>query len=394
MTPEETFDFDSIATGISFTEPEAQKTEEESEEQEITEEQDKPADDDAPNFEKPQRKQKQDKQESLAALKKRLESEQEKNKGFTELFQEHTPDSIKPLFDFITSKIEGPVTTEAVTELINEIQEKDRQIDELNNKFQETEKKVNDLDIRYSDSFKSKYEQPYRDSAQALTLEFANVDPDGKLIGPKSTEHFDKFLKDNVDSLVEDGTKVKGALVQFAKLYKEETGEDASLPTFSSLMSSLRSFKKSRNDMKDAYENWQTKKAESEREHQTRQAEEQEKLQKQTKKERSNLASKAYREFDHDSYDFIEDSELQSFFKEEFQFGEKIFAGESVPPYDELIIRGVESRLWRKHGSRLKELLELEAKVKAGSKNGLKGQDMEDINFKGKDDVHFLDKRF
>src|SRR5690606_595407 len=112
-----------------------------------------------------------------------------------------------------------------------------------------------------------------------------------------------------------------------------------------------------REKMDEAFTNWKSKKQEEEQRSMAEQEQQNEFLQKKTKRERNTLATKAYREFDFDTFDFVDESEVSDFFREEFREGEKIFAGEKVPPYDAMLTRGVKARLWDKFGPRLKELM-------------------------------------
>lgn len=309
--------------------------------------------------------------ESFNEIRKARDEAIKEASQFKQLFEGFDkPDVVKPIVEFIKDIANGPVTEDVIVSFLDEVKNKDQEIIELKSKLEEQEKTVNELDVRYSSEFKEHYEKPYRQAAEDLFLEFANVTDDKKVIGPKSTKKFNDFLL-NINDI--DGRSVKSALQAFAKEYREETGEEAVLPTINSLMSSLRSFHSNKEKLNEAVSNWKIKKQETQRQYEIRMEQEREALERKSKRERTTLASKAYSEFDFDSIDFIEEDEVKGIFNKEFQAYENILKGEAVPPYNELLTRGVKANLFDKLIPRLKELMEKESKQKKDERSGLPG---------------------
>lgn len=322
-----------------------------------------------PSFKKQQTK--KTKEESISELRKQRDEARISAKIFTETFGETPPVVIKPLVELATELIDGPITENAVNVVITELKTLKEENESLKAKIEEKENKISEIDVRYSSQFKEKYETPLKEASDSLFLEFAKISPDNTIIGHKSTSAFHKFLVESNDI---DGVKVKSALTKFAEDFKQETGEDISLPSVTSIMSSLRVFKKAQKDMHEAFANWKTKKEEDEKISQTKAIEQEELRKKNAKRERISMASKAYQSFNHDDIDFIEDKEVELLFKEEFQFGEKIIQGEDIPSWDTVIQRGVKARLFDKILPKIKELIAFKKAVDEGDRNGIKGQ--------------------
>lgn len=316
------------------------------------------------------KKGKETKDESVANLRKQRDEARLSAKAFTETFGETKPEVIKPLLELASEIVDGPITVESITTFISELKSKDETINELKKTIEGQERKIDDLDVRYSPTFEKQYKKPYEDAGQNLFLEFATVDEDKKIIGPKSTKSFNDYLLglENID-----GVEIKANLQKFVKSFKEETGEDPSIPTMNSLMSSVRSFHKAKADMQEAYSNWKNKKKHSQEQSIIETEKEREVINQRNARERKRLLSKAYQEFDFDEYDFVDEKEAESLFREEFAMGEKLMKGEDVPSYDKMIERGVKARLFDKFASRIKELIELEKSVEKGERNHIAG---------------------
>lgn len=306
-------------------------------------------------------------EESAKALREQRDQLQQNLQVIKDVFGEADPSAFKPFVEFILDRSEGVVTPESIQEILQEIQSKDEKISEFQVKLDEKEKYVSELDIRYSEEFKTQYLKPAEEAQSSLLLEFATISPDGKIIGPVSTRKLIDFLTKTPDL---DGIKVKGSIEAFRKEYKEETGEDPAISGFTSIMNSLREYQSKNEKLQSAYENWSEEKKKSQEQSALQAEQEREASAKRNKRERSNLSTKAFREFDID--DFMDESEVQSFFKEEYDKGEKIFNGEDIPPYDQMISRGVKARLWDKYKSKLKELIDLEKLVKKNTDSGIR----------------------
>lgn len=329
----------------------------------------------------PAKKQAQTREESIAALRKKADEEANKNKAFTEVFGEISPTAIKPVIDYVSTLIEGPITLEAVNEILTNHKGLKEENEKLLIQLQEKEKKVNELDIRYSDEFATDYQKPYEEALETLFLEFAQVGEDRNIVGPKSTTKLNEFIV-SLNGKDIDAKIVKSALNVFAKEYKEETGEDAVIPSIAAMMTSIRTFDGKRNKLREAYENWSVKKKESEQQRLVESERSQSEREKALERERKSLASKAYNTFNFDEVPFLDPVEAQTFFREEYQFGEEIRQGK-VPPYDDFIKRGVESRLWNKWKGKIAELIKLEEKLEESERSGLPGSDTIDNKNKG-----------
>jgi len=309
-------------------------------------------------------------EQSIATLRKQRDEFAEKNKGFTELFGESSPNIIKPVYDFLTEIAEGPITETAVQTFIEEHKQFKDRVAELEAKLEEKDKVITEVDIRYSDEFKRDFDEPYKAAAQELFLEFANVQGQ-EVIAPIATKAFNDFLLGKPDA---NGVEVKGEMAKFVAAYKRESGEDPVVPSITSIMNALRGFKDKATKLHDAYTNWSVKKKETVQKRMADQQIQTEATNKALAAKRKELAGKAFREFDLESTPFVEAKEIESFVREEYKLGEEIREGK-VPEYDEFIKRGVEARLWQKYGKRITELMELEESVNKGERNDLPGSD-------------------
>lgn len=326
--------------------------------------------DDGPKFVREPKKQ-VTKEDNLAILRKERDEAREQSKKFTETFGDHSPEVIKPILDLLIERADGPITPDLVTDVLNEFKISGKKLSDLQLELQAKEKKVSELDIRHSDEFKKKFQVPYETAINDLVFEFANVTVDGdKIIAPAATDEFKEFLLSNPEL---GGIKVKGALQQFAKRYKEESGEDAVLPTINSLMTSLRNFSTKRLAMKDAFDNWAVEKKKQQELSQAESEKTREHQEKALRRSRTELASKAFREFPLDDIPFLEEKEIEGMFQTEYAFGEDIRQGKNVPGYDLFLKKGVDAQLWNKYYPELVELRKFKEDVEKGDRSGLPG---------------------
>lgn len=298
-------------------------------------------------------------EESNGILRKKLDQAESELKTFKEKFSSVPAEAITPYIEYLEKVNDGVIDADAAKKVIEEIEAKDVEIVELRQKLEEKEKRVSEIDVRYSDEFKSKYEEPYKAAANTMLLEFASVSPDKKLIAPNATKKLHDYLAQNSDKI--DAMEVKAKLQEYKQDFKEETnGEDVSLPSVTSMMQSVRAFNKAKSDMHEAYTTWGSKKKQDQEQRLAEEERQRDLAYKAGRRERSTLASKAYKDYDIDTYDFIKEDELKEIVQEEFKFGEKVMQGADVPPYDTLITRGVNSRLWEKHRDNYLRLLKEE----------------------------------
>ena len=250
---------------------------------------------DEPEFSAPAKKSsKPDKEESIATLRKQRDEYKSKLEEYEN--SEININSLKPIVEYLQENNEGVIDEETVEAIVTEIKSKDDEIKQLKDDLAERDKKIAEIDIRYSDDFKSTYEKPYLDAAQSLLVEFATVTKDKKIIAPNATKKLHNALMDGAGELA--AVDVKALLLEFKKEYEEESGEEANLPTVSSLMKSLREFGSAKATMKDAYENWSTKKEENSKKTAAEKQREQEEYAKASKRERTKLFNRAYKSFD------------------------------------------------------------------------------------------------
>lgn len=320
---------------------------------------------DEPNFTKEKKKEKPSKEDSVVALRKQRDELQERVKAYEDTGI--NINSLKPILDYVSESADGVLDEDTAKVIVQEIKSKDEEIASLKETLQEKDKKIAEIDIRYSDDFKTKYQEPYVQASESLLLEFASITPDKKIVAPKATKALHDSLIEKSKELT--AIDVKAMLSQYAKDFEDESGETASIPTINSLMKSLRDFSNARESMKEAYDNWSSiKKQESDKSMVDREKESEE-IQRHKKRERSKLFSKAFQEFDLDALDFIDEDAAKETFNEEYKFIEKIIADpDKAPGHDELITRGVKSRLWDKHLDNYKRLLALEKEISKGRK--------------------------
>lgn len=325
---------------------------------------------------KPDEKKKEEgkkgREESIADLRKARDEAVGESKKYKEVFGDADVALFKPLIETIQEQVDGPLTPEAVSEIIEGYKSKDERIAELEEQLQNQDKTINELDVRHSPEFKKKYEAPYLEAGQNLFIEFANLNENKEILGPNSTKSFHDFLTGKIDEL--DATSVKAELLKFSKAYKAETGEDPELPTISSLMTSIRHFREKRDDMRQAYGTWKETKEKAKLSQQAEEEKNREFLTKKNKRERKNLATKAYQSFNHaDVEDFVGDEDLTKLFQSEYKKGEDLFDGKEMPSYDFMIQRGVKSELFDKMLPELKRLKALEKEWEAKEREGLPG---------------------
>jgi hypothetical protein len=300
------------------------------------------------------------KDDSIATLRKQRDELASKVKQYEESGID--PQVIKPILDLITDSSDGVLDQSTVEAIVTEIKSKDKEINDLKEALQSKDQRIAEIDIRFSDEFKTKYEEPYKQSAQSLLLEFASITDDKKIIAPVATKKLHDALVEKSGELT--AIDVKAMLGSFAKEFEEESGEQASIPTINSLMSAIRAFDKSRKDMQGAYQNWSTKRKEEEDKLHAEEEQNRDLLSKKEKRERIKFVNKAFKEFDFDSHDFLEEDKIKESFNEEYEFIEGIYNNpEKAPTHDVLISRGVKSRLWDSHLENYKRLIELEKEI-------------------------------
>lgn len=308
-------------------------------------------------------------EESLAALRKQRDAADTSLKVFKETFGDNPPQLIKPLFDYVTEISNGPITESTVTDFLAEHKSLKEDNDRLVKRLQEKEKIVNEVDIRYSDEFKNDFDLPYKEAAQTLFLEFANLDGE-TVLAPSATKKFNDFLLAKPDSTA---LEVKSQLNTFVKEFREESGEDPIVPGVSALMESLRGFRDKAVKLNQAYTNWSETKKQRQTDKLTQSQAQKEEQDKTLSKQRKELAAKAYRDFDLDSIPFVDEKEVETFVREEYQLGEDIRDGK-VPPYDEFVKRGIKTRLWDKYSKQLAELIDFKEKYDKSERSGLEGE--------------------
>jgi len=339
-------------------------------------------DDDEPDFKTKEKKKevksdkkeesKKGREESIADLRKARDEAIGQSKKYKEVFGDTDVSLFKPLIDTIQEQVDGPLTPEAVSEIIEGYKSKDARIAELEEQLQNQDRTITDLDVRHSPEFKKKYENPYREAGENLFIEFANLNENKEILGPNATKAFHDFLTSKVDEL--DATSVKAELVKFSKAYEAETGEKPELPTISSLMTSIRHFREKRDDMREAYSNWKETKEKTKLSQQAEEEKNREFLTKKNKRERKNLATKAYQSFNHDDLEgLVNDDEVTGLFQSEYKKGEDIFDGKEVPSFDFMIQRGVKSELFDKMLPELKRLKALEKEWEEKEREGISG---------------------
>lgn len=318
---------------------------------------------DRPSFTKdsntpPAKGQKPNKDDSIEILRTQRDEYKTKLEEITTKVGD--PTLVTSLVDYVATIVDGPITKDKIETVIGQLKAKDDAIKALTEERDNHASKLRDINIRFSKEFQDQYEKPILDAQQDMLWSFATADSgkQGESLAPVATRKlFDKFFKE-AHQLTP--AQVQLALREYSAEFKKETGgEDYIMPPINSVMASIRGLTKLRTEAKVAYDTWESKKQEAARELQSKQAIQDEALSRQTRKERINLASKAYREFDHDSVAFMEEAEVEKLFNEEFDFGENLFKKEGkIPPYNELIQRGVKARLWDLHAAEFKEFLE------------------------------------
>lgn len=364
--------FEELNSGLGL--PKKEGINDNSEDQEEEEEKQEEKQEEKPNFTPEPKKKKATKEESIQALRAQRDELSSKLKSIEESIGSSF-DVITPLVSFIQERSNGPITQDVVSSILEDYNNSNVKLTELQSKLQEKESKIKDFDIRQSEEFKTTYQQPYEDAWQGLYYEFANLNPsDNSTIGQKSTESLMNALTSQESSQLQ-AKDVAILLRKFSADYKSETGEEpTNLPSVTSLLKAQREFIGKRNQIQKAYTNWHQEKEEAKNRAMADQEQQTQLLQAKAKRERVQFATKAFREFDRDEVDFIDDKTLSSFFDEEFSFSEEIIAGgKDIPTHDVLYQRGVKSRLFDHILPKYKELLELEDKVNSGKRTEIKG---------------------
>lgn len=366
--------FNELNSGLGLPSKEINVNSEEDTETEEKEEEEVEENKDKPNFTPEPKKKKVTKEESIQALRAQRDELSTKLKNIEDSLGSSF-DVITPLVSFIQERSNGPITQDVVSSILEEYNNSNTKLTELQAALQEKESKIKDFDIRESDEFKTTYQQPYEDAWQGLYYEFVNLNPsDNSTIGPKSSEAFMNALTDK-DSGQLQAKDVAILLRKFSADYKAETGEEpTNLPSVTSLLKAQREFLGKRAQIQKAYTNWHQEKEDAKKKAMADQEQQTQLLQSKAKRERVQFATKAFREFDRDEVDFIDDKTLSSFFDEEFSFSEEIIAGgKDIPTHDVLYQRGVKSRLFDHILPRYKELLQLEERVNSGKRTEIKG---------------------
>lgn len=317
---------------------------------------------------------KKSKEESNGILRKQRDEYKKAAEGYQTIFGEHPPEVLKPVWDFVAENIDGGVvSSDTVIQTIESLRSLKEENEQLKGELQQKDLTIEKLDIKSSPAFESKYVKPYKEAHNDLFLEFANVGPDSKVIGAASAQAFLNFITDPKGEEL-DGIKMKAAMKQYAESYKQETGEEASLPSVSDLMKSYRSFLSKRSAMNDAYTNWGVKKKEDEERLTVEQQQQQEMRERQSKRLRSDLVSKAFREFPFDAVEkVVDEKEIQAIFREQYQVGENILEGKQAMTYDQVMTAYVKAKLFDKLQPKIKEWIELEESEKEGARNHLPG---------------------
>lgn len=377
----EFFNFDDDKPNLEKQQQQQKLQEEEAEKQRLLEEetlkqQQSKNDDDEPNFsrEKKEEKKGPSKEESNAILRKQRDEATAAKEAFSKIFGDSNPEVVKPLWDHLQETVEGGVVTpDTVTQWLETQKSLKEENDRLASELAAKDATIEKLDIKSSPVFEKTYVQPYKQAHDDLMVEFATIGSDKKIIGEVSTKAFMDFLT-NPENATLDGIGMKAALRQYGEQFKKETGEDPTATSVTDMMKAFRNFQSKRKEMHDAYSNWGAKKKEDEARLIAEQEANEELNQKRSKRLRSDLASKAFREFPFDDFkDVVPDKEIESMFKEEFEKGEQILAGKSTITYDGVMQQYVKARLLDKMLPRMKELLALEAKLKANERSGLPG---------------------
>lgn len=288
---------------------------------------------------------------------------------------------LAPLTAYLSEHLEGVVTEEKVTDLLNGIKGSQTKLTEYETKLKETTGKLREVNIEFDPEFQRDYIAPWQEAQNTLFIDFATVVPDGegktKVIGMESA----KKLYDSLTKAPEkmDAGQVKALLLEYVNDYKKETNEDpVGLPTPTQLMGSLRNFTEKRNKMVNAHQTWEQEKETSKKRTALQEQESTKALTEKQQRERGRLAQTAFNNFPFKDFEgIIEEKDIESYFDEEYALGENIFnpkKKEDVPSWDALLTRGVNARLAPILLEKLKALHEdnkiLKAKVSNGEVRG------------------------
>jgi hypothetical protein len=331
-----------------------------------------------PDFTKPTKKPtaKEKPEDSIANLRKAKDDAETKYKALSEEIQSQLGTNdvtiLKPVVDYLNRKLEGIVTPEKVSKLIEDFDGGDQRIKDYEDKIQDREKRLRDYDIRESEEFKVKYQAPWQEAQNSLFYEFANVTPDKKLIAPKATNELFEAIAKNAEI---DPPTMKSLLRQFEISYEKESGEKTSLPSLTDMMKAHRNFQQTRVDMQKAYQNWEVEKVASRKENELKTIEAEKELSAKNKRERVRYATEAFRNFNHDDFDgLIEDDELKVLFDEEYKFNESYWEqGKPPATLSELYQRGVNDRILKRILPEYKELKKFKEEYDKGENNEIRG---------------------
>lgn len=321
-----------------------------------------------PGFGQGTKKKKKEPSEAIADLRRDRDLERVKNKAFTDVFGSVDPSTIKTLFDYVSSSIEGPISADAVSSLVQDLGGSRKSIEELQTAIQEKERVISELDIKSSSEFKNKFEKPYAEAMEGLFLEFANVGEDDKIIAPKATSNLNEAIVSNLDIT---GVQMKSMIAKYVKEYREESGEDPVIPSVSSLMSGVRTLKKAKEGLQEAYSNWGELKKKTKQQQEDELKQQSITAEREAARRRKDLVSKAYQNFDSDSTPFLEPKQVQDLFREEYSYYENIVSNRDVPEYDVLIGRGISARLWEMNKDEFVQLKKMKEDLEKSERSGI-----------------------
>lgn len=321
-----------------------------------------------PGFGQGTKKKKKEPSEAIADLRRDRDLERVKNKAFTDVFGSVDPSTIKTLFDYVSSSIEGPISADAVSSLVQDLGGSRKSIEELQTAIQEKERVISELDIKSSSEFKNKFEKPYAEAMEGLFLEFANVGEDDKIIAPKATSKLNEAIVSNLDIT---GVQMKSMIAKYVKEYREESGEDPVIPSVSSLMSGVRTLKKAKEGLQEAYSNWGELKKKTKQQQEDELKQQSITAEREAARRRKDLVSKAYQNFDSDSTPFLEPKQVQDLFREEYSYYENIVSNRDVPEYDVLIGRGISARLWEMNKDEFVQLKKMKEDLEKSERSGI-----------------------
>jgi len=204
--------------------------------------------------EAPPKKEKEVQVKELAAAKKKAEERAEAaEKRLAELEElKH----LEPVKEYIAKK-NGKFDPEGVNNFIEKNKKRKAELEDTKKKVLEKDGKLKELDIFQSDEWNQDYKAPIDQASEVIFADLANLDREGNVKNPQFIQHLHKIITSpNEDGTYKSAIQIKSVLKKFGEEYLEKTGEEYEVPHINTLVDSVKSYAKRRDNASSAYRKW------------------------------------------------------------------------------------------------------------------------------------------